>query len=292
MSSDDRSSIENGIWMCFTHGKLIDTDESRFTIPMLMKWKVLAELRARLSLDQGRTIDLSPKDLTDMTFAGEKFTVGGVGTGEENRIIGDALINSCVTVIWGQEPTRCIRDAMIELARNAFAHGKATQFSVEIHGRAIKLTDNGAEFDVRTLPTLASRRGGAHAIEYLLEKYSDKLVINYRRFGDENEVNIALVHTLKDVRDATPCTVTISHRDIWKETVKIEVHESCKTVYLILTPYVTVSDVYGLAQLLEKRGPDPRQFVFVIDDASESVRGLLRKMFQQYKFISVSEYRP
>ena len=28
MSADERASVENGIWMCYTHGKVIDTDEA------------------------------------------------------------------------------------------------------------------------------------------------------------------------------------------------------------------------------------------------------------------------
>lgn len=47
MSKEERTAIENGVWMCYTHGKLIDTDERRFTIPMLKKWREFAEFRAK-----------------------------------------------------------------------------------------------------------------------------------------------------------------------------------------------------------------------------------------------------
>lgn len=44
MSDDERSSTENGIWMCRDHGKAIDDDDVQFTAPLLRKWKKQAEL--------------------------------------------------------------------------------------------------------------------------------------------------------------------------------------------------------------------------------------------------------
>lgn len=53
-SSDDenRKSISNGIWMCYTHGKLIDNDENRFSISMLMDWKKIAEEVATIMVEK------------------------------------------------------------------------------------------------------------------------------------------------------------------------------------------------------------------------------------------------
>jgi hypothetical protein len=35
------ASIENGIWMCYSHGKLIDADESAYTPEILKGWRRL-----------------------------------------------------------------------------------------------------------------------------------------------------------------------------------------------------------------------------------------------------------
>jgi hypothetical protein len=43
LKSDDRSSDENGIWLCQTCAKLVDSDEARFTVPLLREWKRAAE---------------------------------------------------------------------------------------------------------------------------------------------------------------------------------------------------------------------------------------------------------
>jgi len=46
LSSDERRSITNGIWLCQSCAKLIDSDETRFTVQLLGQWKARAELQA------------------------------------------------------------------------------------------------------------------------------------------------------------------------------------------------------------------------------------------------------
>jgi WD40 repeat protein len=46
LSSDERRSITNGIWLCQSCAKLIDSDETRFTVQLLGEWKARAELQA------------------------------------------------------------------------------------------------------------------------------------------------------------------------------------------------------------------------------------------------------
>lgn len=50
MTPDQRKSIENGIWLCQTHSKLIDTDAETYTVEKLHQWKKDAEERARIAL--------------------------------------------------------------------------------------------------------------------------------------------------------------------------------------------------------------------------------------------------
>jgi hypothetical protein len=46
MSEDERSSADNGIWMCRDHGKAIDSDVKQFTVTVLREWKRQAELES------------------------------------------------------------------------------------------------------------------------------------------------------------------------------------------------------------------------------------------------------
>jgi hypothetical protein len=46
LSREQRRHYTNGIWMCQTHGKLVDSDDKHFTVEMLRTWKRDAERRA------------------------------------------------------------------------------------------------------------------------------------------------------------------------------------------------------------------------------------------------------
>lgn len=73
LSSPQRSSIDNGIWMCPTHGSLIDKEETVYKAADIRSWKVAAEQRARARLElrtpqvlgrvQGASSQHSDKDL-------------------------------------------------------------------------------------------------------------------------------------------------------------------------------------------------------------------------------------
>ena len=39
MTPEERKGIDNCIWLCQTHAKLIDTDERTYTVELLHKWK-------------------------------------------------------------------------------------------------------------------------------------------------------------------------------------------------------------------------------------------------------------
>ena len=46
MSSEERSSTRNGIWMCRDHGKAIDSPDPEFTVEQLREWKRQAEIES------------------------------------------------------------------------------------------------------------------------------------------------------------------------------------------------------------------------------------------------------
>ncbi|MDG6025714.1 MAG: hypothetical protein E3K40_03180 [Candidatus Brocadia sp.] len=50
LTSDQRKHHSNGIWLCGTHAKLIDSDEAHFTVEELLSWKRLAVRRSFLEV--------------------------------------------------------------------------------------------------------------------------------------------------------------------------------------------------------------------------------------------------
>jgi hypothetical protein len=52
LTAEQRRSAENGIWLCQTDGKLVDSDSVRYTVESLRAWKVAAEQVAARELEQ------------------------------------------------------------------------------------------------------------------------------------------------------------------------------------------------------------------------------------------------
>ena len=51
LTSAQRKAISNGIWLCEKCAKLIDTDEIRYSVPLLLRWKEGAEEAALADLE-------------------------------------------------------------------------------------------------------------------------------------------------------------------------------------------------------------------------------------------------
>lgn len=52
ISPQERASIRNGIWLCQNCAKLVDTEERRFTVNVLLEWKHLSEFASREEVEQ------------------------------------------------------------------------------------------------------------------------------------------------------------------------------------------------------------------------------------------------
>ena len=57
MSTEQRKSVENCIWLCQTHARLIDTDVKKYTVEELRNWKKEAEAKASLTLADSSFFD-------------------------------------------------------------------------------------------------------------------------------------------------------------------------------------------------------------------------------------------
>lgn len=59
LTPDQRSRIDNGIWLCQTCAKMIDDDDAAFPAELLRAWKVTAEAKAKREL--GRNVRTDPE---------------------------------------------------------------------------------------------------------------------------------------------------------------------------------------------------------------------------------------
>ena len=51
LTSEQRASHENGVWLCQNHSKHVDSDSSRFPVNLLRRWKAEAEARALQAIE-------------------------------------------------------------------------------------------------------------------------------------------------------------------------------------------------------------------------------------------------
>jgi hypothetical protein len=51
LSPGERKSIDNGIWLCQNCAKLVDNDEQRYSVDLLIDWKRLSEQAALLEVE-------------------------------------------------------------------------------------------------------------------------------------------------------------------------------------------------------------------------------------------------
>lgn len=91
MTAEERSSIENGIWLCESCAKLIDTDEKRYSIDILMDWKLKAEARAQKALHNPRIVNFGPDFADTLLFVTRQVEApvldnSGLGPGQCKRM--------------------------------------------------------------------------------------------------------------------------------------------------------------------------------------------------------------
>lgn len=57
MTSEERRDITNGIWLCQSCSKLIDTDEQKYTVELLNSWKEMAEKKSEQGISSEGKMD-------------------------------------------------------------------------------------------------------------------------------------------------------------------------------------------------------------------------------------------
>ncbi|WP_199141798.1 hypothetical protein, partial [Pedobacter sp. ASV12] len=210
LTPEQRKHISNGIWMCDKHGKLIDTDETRFSTPLLKAWKELAENIASLMLQKGYDYKTALQLYEGKKLANNDLIIEK--TGRENTLIGDLVTDSCISIVWGKKISDALRDYLIEHFRNAFGHGNATSLEINIRENEIIIIDNGLEFNPKTLINNNEKTGGTLAIKNLLG-HSERLIFATKWNGNNNETVITVLENADSILSITPCSVQLSFSD-------------------------------------------------------------------------------
>lgn len=283
MTKEELKDISNGIWMCFRHGKIIDTDEDKYTAEMLCTWKKIAEIRATRSHELGRDVELTPRDLQQVPLP--KQTLEIAPSRDENQIIGAAIENSCLDLVWGSPQTRATRDLLIELVRNAFNHGKATKAELAIRATYIELIDNGSRFDSTTL---RGERGGSASLASLRERYGGTIILDSNYRAEKNINRITLVCKPEDIPKATRCniSITIDRESACTIHHKVQAMTDCDSVYIIFPEYPACSDAIAFREKNEQIVASGKRIILVGKKLSEQVIEELQKFGNQVEIIN------
>ncbi|MGA4364543.1 hypothetical protein [Pantoea ananatis] len=287
MTDEEISDISNGIWMCYTHGKLIDTDEVRFTPLLLREWKDINEKIASRRQELGVDYLTALKSVSLNKLISNKVKLPAEYA--INMHVGQALDDSCVALSWGREITDTVRDFLIEHIRNAYGHGDAKSCTLQINGNEIIIIDDGSVFDVRSLYNSQKGRGGCLSIKRLIDYYGEKIFLSSYRKDDENILKLSLPKTVLEITNATPCSVDINMAAIHKGDYSYQVSESCNEIFIIFPNYLALSDIACLKIRHPQIAQEKKHLVFILPYASAYVKEILNRDFENCQIMMLNE---
>jgi len=76
MTTEDRKSIDNGVWMCRQHARMIDSDFINYSAATLRQWKIIAEAETYESLREIEKIKRKPP--TTLVAIGKEVIFEGI----------------------------------------------------------------------------------------------------------------------------------------------------------------------------------------------------------------------
>lgn len=237
MTHEERSSSENGIWMCGKHAKLIDTDEKRFPTHLLLRWKRQLRHLAQRALERGS--DMVPQ--TDLIRLNRSRRISHTTPRPDLAEFVEAFFEDIgARFVWGDEIAEGARQVLTELLFNEASHGHASWARLDSHGFAIGMTTDGAPFTVNQLSAATSGDGGQLTIGVFERAYQDTHTLNYSRPSPGRQR-----YLITDIRLAprthNPCTV--SSADLWAAPAGRlgERFADCSAVHIFMSSSWTIS---------------------------------------------------
>jgi hypothetical protein len=285
LSSDERKHISNGVWMCDKHGKLIDTDETRFSTELLKTWKKLAENVASLMIQKGHDYKTALRLLEGKKLANNEVFIEQVG--KENEVIGNLITDSCISIVWDKHISDAIRDYLIEHFRNCVNHGNATKFEIKILDNKIILLDNGSEFNPQSLIETRSKTGGTIAIQNLILKFTEKIIFVTNRESEINKTIITILEETKDILDVTSCSVQLTSEDFHSGNSSLIISKDCDEFYVVLPPYFALSDVSIMPKKFPQFDKSGKKLIFIVEHISDGVQILLQENYPECRIIRI-----
>lgn len=171
LTADQRKSIENGIWLCQNCAKLVDSDNPRFTMALLVAWKSTAEDAARREIE-----GVSTQSAEAGTNVNSYYQSGGITAHTVNlhrvpdRVLDfDAASQILaafrdrtrvvrIEAVQGDQETLRFADAIAELLRKNGVNviGDPAIAVVAPNAKPLELFTGGAEYVLRVGPRIGA----------------------------------------------------------------------------------------------------------------------------------------
>lgn len=283
-SFEELRSIENGIWMCYRHGKIIDTDECSYTPQLLADWRRLAERRAGLRHELGR--ELGDGDLLSEALA--KVTVE-LQVPEATHKIAEVIQVSCLGEVWGTQNALTVRDFVAEICRNALTHGGATNFQLTVSDRSLILSDDGDAFSLADLLRSDRPQGGATSLKQM-QCRAPGLVASYVRQENRNVTYIGSTNAFDEMLSTSPCTTYLSggRASIQAAMKFVEAHPECGTIFLRPTHgFLSYSDIHSLLAVISQYNFGDRDIAMIIEPHSEGLKNFIAEAIPSIRVIEI-----
>lgn len=202
-----------------------------------------------------------------------------------------AVLNSCITDIWGKELGIGVRDFVGELARNEFMHGGAGEFILEIDARKVSIKSNGKAFSIRDLLSSTNGQGGQLAARFL-KRFDDSLLFSYRRDNSWNIIEIALICDPEDVLTATSCSISAESllgipAQSMKPSDDIAIYEHCDSVYVAIPVHMHFLPSFSLSLADRLKNFKSKRVVLVGKSISPGIVEFFLRNFPNIRIMEV-----
>lgn len=271
LTSVERRSINNGVWLCQNDAKQIDDDPRRFSIELLRRWRSAAETAA--AQEQGRA-------------QAQSAALRGVFVEYDKPLIDDAellrrdvsefLVDVGANVVWSTHSS-LVYMVLYELALNALRHGNAQLVRLRSDRTGVTLLDDGARFGLADL-----RRGGrgGHLVVTELERTAAG-GITVRHDWARGLNRWTLIDEPSVLGGNTPCGVAVTGRGpemLAKARFDFRTLAHCDEVHIYAPELWSASDWFILKAAVGEFIQDKTVWVHGLGD-DEAMRGIVSRIF-------------
>ncbi len=261
----DLTSIENGIWMCYKHGKIIDGDESRYKPDTLKSWRAIAELRAKLAHETGVAPSALHQLNTRIKLSPDSLSVAESGSVKLTVFDFFEAINA--NAIWGRAVSTEMRAFTVEFIANAYKHGGATYCKLASDKNSITIVSDGRPYSPETLFCTKNKRGGARSLEDLRSLHPNCLISYDTSIFNTLKMTVASHNA--HIHEFTTCFVDVEPSGSSDELLRtLGLFQHCGSIFLTSNSGFVHSQIYYYVDFAKAALAQGKRVVMVVGDTS------------------------